>query len=226
LHGEFNRRDAACRVSLDSDQISCDGNHCLTMHINLKSGRDAIQKSISDRDGTSCKMGYRSAGWYFVTICTRYKICSFGSVIHGKVSLSPAGVIADRELTTLAEHYEDRWVDTAVVMPNHIHALILFDGLHRYSPEAKALQPLSGPALGDVVGGYKAGVSRICHRQDIQGFQWQSRFHDRILGSNTAVDAVRRYIRENPKNWPRDPYNPGTIRLERAASRVASDTRL
>jgi len=62
--------------------------------------------------------------------------------------------------------------------------------------------------LGDVVGGYKASVSRVCRLQGIVDFAWQERFDDRILGSNASVNSVRDYIERNPDNWMEDPDHP------------------
>jgi hypothetical protein len=64
-------------------------------------------------------------------------------------------------------------------------------------------------SLADVVGGYKAGVSRICHANGLPNFAWQARFHEHILRSNASVNAVRDYIDYNPRNWMEDPDNPG-----------------
>jgi hypothetical protein len=50
----------------------------------------------------------------------------------------------------------------------------------------------------------------------ISAFHWQPRFHDRILGSNAAVDAVRHYIHQNPENWLEDPDNPKPINVQRS----------
>jgi len=66
-------------------------------------------------------------------------------------------------------------------------------------------------SLSHIVGGYKAGVSRICHAKGLSGFAWQSRFHDHILRSNASVNAVRDYSDRNPEHWLEDPDNPGSV---------------
>jgi REP-associated tyrosine transposase len=163
---------------------------------------------------------YRSGGWYFVTICTKDKVCSLGSAVDGEITLSRAGTIAEGKLFALATHYSSLRIDTFVVMPNHVHAIIVSDGLHQYSPDSMSAGFRPGGSLGEIVGGYKAGVSRTCHAQGISDFQWQPRFYDRILGSNAAVDAVRLYILQNPGNWQDDPDNPKSIKLKRSSPAV------
>jgi REP element-mobilizing transposase RayT len=152
---------------------------------------------------------YRAAGWYFVTICTKGKKCTLGSVIDARIVLSPAGTIAEHEVSVAAAHHAHVSIDCVVVMPNHVHAIIVIGGLHRYSPasatESARVKPCGPPTLATIVGGYKSAVTRHCHLQGIRTFQWQPRFHDRILGSNAAVTAVRDYIRRNPENWSKDP---------------------
>ncbi|MBI3474973.1 MAG: transposase [Acidobacteria bacterium] len=155
---------------------------------------------------------YRNPGWYFVTLCTKGKKYTLGSLVDDHIVLSEARTIAEHELSVAATHYSDVLIDCAVVMPNHVHALIVIGGLHRYSPESAIAEfvnagPHGRPSLATIVGGYKSAVTRHCYQDGIRSFEWQSRFHDRILGSNAAVTAVREYIRRNPENWGQDPDN-------------------
>ena len=34
-------------------------------------------------------------------------------------------------------------------------------------------------------------------------FGWQPRFHDHIIRNERSLEAIRQYIRENPKRWGR-----------------------
>jgi hypothetical protein len=42
---------------------------------------------------------YSASGWYFVTICTQKKACSFGRAGYRAIVLSEAGLIAATEMT-------------------------------------------------------------------------------------------------------------------------------
>jgi len=164
---------------------------------------------------------YSSRGWYFVTLCTKDKKCSLGHAVDGQIVLSDAGVIAETEMKAVSIHYENVIIDRYVVMPNHVHAIIVIEGDHPYSPGGRippvetglAPSPASahGRSLPTIVGSYKAGVSRICHAKGLSGFAWQARFHDHILRSNASVNAVRDYIDRNPEHWLEDPDNPGSV---------------
>ena len=154
---------------------------------------------------------YGSPGWYFVTLCTKDKKCFLGHAVDGQIVLSAAGVVAETEMKTICTHKKNVMIDRYVVMPNHVHAIIVIEGNHPYSTVETGLAPSPTGAcmrLSNIVGGYKAGVSRICHAKGLLGFAWQERFHDHILRSNASVNAVRDYIDRNPQNWLADPDNP------------------
>jgi putative transposase len=153
---------------------------------------------------------YGSPGWYFATICTKNKKCCLGQAAGGQIILSHAGIIAETEMRSIPSHYHNVIVDRYVVMPNHVHAIVVIDGNHVYTPVGTRLAASRARAHGQlplILGGYKAGVSRICHAHGLV-FAWQARFHDHILRSNASVNAVRDYIDHNPQNWLMDPDNP------------------
>jgi len=80
---------------------------------------------------------YRSRGWYFVTLCAQNHACIFGEVVDGEVHRSRVGLIAESDLRSLAGHYDNVQVDAYVVMPNHVHAIVMIDGEHCFSPKAE-----------------------------------------------------------------------------------------
>jgi REP element-mobilizing transposase RayT len=161
----------------------------------------------------STRLADYSRGWYFVTVCTKEKKCSLGQAVDGQIMLSAAGLIAEAEMKAVATHYSNVIIDRYVVMPNQVHAIVVIEGDHVYSPVETRLAASPVGAHGrlpNIVGGYKAGVSRICHAKGLLGFAWQARFHDHILRSNVSVNSVRDYIDHNPQNWLLDPDNPAT----------------
>jgi hypothetical protein len=105
--------------------------------------------------------------------------------------LSEAGVIAETEIRTVADHYGNVIIDRYVVMPNHVHAIIAIAGDHVYSPVETGLAPspasAHGRSLSTIVGSYKAGVSRTCHAKGLSAFAWQVRFHDHVIRSNASL---------------------------------------
>jgi len=159
---------------------------------------------------------YRSRGWYFVTLCAQNHACVFGEVVDGEVQLSRVGLIAESELRLLPTHYDNVQVDAQVVMPNHVHTIVVIEGEHCFSPRARMMpdantasgftSPKAG-SLAAIIRSYKSGVTRRCQELGLN-IAWQSRFHDHLLRGDKVIAAVREYIRNNPMNWGVDRENP------------------
>lgn len=164
---------------------------------------------------------YRSRGWYFVTICAQSHAHIFGEVENGEVLLSPAGRIAESELQGIKDHYDNVQIDEHVVMPNHLHAIVMIGGEHCFSPNKQLSFSLSNAAftsaspkagsLSAIIRSYKAGVTLKCRDIGLKHAIWQSRFHDHLLRGDKVISAVRDYIRNNPANWGSDKDNPFRI---------------
>ena len=155
---------------------------------------------------------YRLRGWYFVTICTLQKAHILGEVIQGEMRLSRVGFIADSELQSLSSHYNNVEVNSHVVMPNHVHAIVAIEGAHAFSPNPKNLPERAGissaaGSLSAIVRSYKSGVTRRSRQLGIGQDIWQARFYDKLLRSDAIINAVREYIRNNPANWAEDSDN-------------------
>ncbi len=68
---------------------------------------------------------YSRAGTYFVTICTYNKECIFGNVINGEMRLNEYGMIVENEWVKTAEIRSNVIIDKYIVMPNHVHGIII-----------------------------------------------------------------------------------------------------
>ena len=64
---------------------------------------------------------YSNQNYYFVTICTHNKLKLFGDVNK----LNALGEIVKSELLNIPNHFEDIQIDKYVIMPDHIHAIIV-----------------------------------------------------------------------------------------------------
>lgn len=109
-------------------------------------------------------------------------------------------------------------------MPNHLHGLLIIDeypgrgeaagveqsfSVVRSDPAASPLPTLERGSIGAVVGNYKSLVARrINHlRRTPGGRVWQRGYYDRVVRDEGELDAVRRYIRDNPDRWAEDRDN-------------------
>ena len=141
---------------------------------------------------------YSSNGYYFVTICTYNKAHIFGSVIDGTVLMNQFGCIAAEELENIACHYELIFAIKYVVMPNHVHAIIVINNEERSRPFPTALPT--------VVGLYKSGVSKRIHQLNPDLNIWQKSFYDHIIRDENEYLRVWKYIDDNPLKWDKDEY--------------------
>ena len=172
---------------------------------------------------------YAQAGAYFVTICTHNRAHLFGTIVDGVMVLNHAGKIAEDELVSIPEYWPQQVeLEAFVVMPNHVHAILVLVGTAFLPSAAKHPAPATDtqkpdtqkrvPTLGTVVGNYKSGVTRRV--REAQGEPelrvWQGRYYDHIIRSEAALNRIREYIMYNPARWREDTLYgepPGKIAL-------------
>ena len=68
---------------------------------------------------------YAQAGAYFVSICTQNRECLFGEITNGKIVLNAAGRMVSETWEWLATQYDHVELDQWVIMPNHMHGIIV-----------------------------------------------------------------------------------------------------
>ena len=84
-----------------------------------------FRKRFSDRSIRAQWWDYGRAAAYFVTICTKDRSHYFGEIQQGKMDLTPIGAIADVLWQEIKNHATDVELDAFVVMPNHIHGILI-----------------------------------------------------------------------------------------------------
>lgn len=70
---------------------------------------------------------YSQPGGYFITICTYKRRCLFGKIVNGKMILNKFGKIAQQCWLEIPKHFPNVELDEFIVMPNHIHGIILIN---------------------------------------------------------------------------------------------------
>ena len=68
---------------------------------------------------------YTAPGAYFVTICTQDHVPMFGEVVEGDMCLDPYGHVVDTYWSRIPRHFPHVTLDAWVVMPNHVHGIIV-----------------------------------------------------------------------------------------------------
>ena len=71
---------------------------------------------------------YTQTGMYFVTLCTKHRACLFGDIIEGRMMLNEYGDAVASTWKQLPQHCQNVSLDEFVVMPNHIHGIVIIDG--------------------------------------------------------------------------------------------------
>lgn len=166
---------------------------------------------------------YSEFGSYFVTICTRNRACVLGEIYDGKVLLNKSGEIVAEAWLWLENHYRHVELDQWLIMPNHLHGIILIGekpcrGASRSAliPGGSRTAPTLAPPkpLGRLIGSFKTvSTKRINETLRTPGKAfWQRNYYEHVIRSERSLNAIRQYIEANPFNWERDPDNPEVFR--------------
>jgi len=176
---------------------------------------------------------YTQPGGYYVTIVTRGREPVLGAVVAGSVALSIPGVIVQKAWCDLPQHFANVRLDEFVIMPNHVHGIIMIVAGDRVTPgetdgfcrgrsvlgEAPVIPttdlPLRadrGHGLPEIVRAFKSfSARRINTIQNTPGQPcWQRNYYEHIIRSETELQKIRQYIRNNPRQWELDAENPHT----------------
>ncbi len=147
---------------------------------------------------------YSQNGAYFLTICTYNRLHLFGDFQNGHLFLSEAGKMVERYLNELVI-YGDVSLDKYVVMPNHVHAIIVinhggttqgsFTTLSEYIRRFKMITTKA------YIDGVKNG-----EYPPFEKMIWQKSFYDHIIRNENEYLRVWKYIDENPLKWEADEY--------------------
>lgn len=149
---------------------------------------------------------YRSAGYYFITICTSQRENTFKDKRLYEIAANTWQYIPNQPH---ARHVKlDEWV----VMPNHLHGIlnILED------PETPHIKPANPKgsmpgSIGTIVGNFKMlvtkRVKKVLNVTDTDFKLWQRGCWERIIRNERELMATREYIVNNPHRWQEDRDN-------------------
>ena len=146
---------------------------------------------------------YSRAGSYFVTICAQNRECLFGNVMDDEMRLNAAGAIVQTVWDELPNHYPNVELDRFVVMPNHLHGIIVIVGA--------GLKPTpTKHGLPEIVRALKTfSARRINEMRNTPGVPiWQRNYYEHIIRNDESLHRIREYIVNNPAQWALDRENP------------------
>lgn len=143
---------------------------------------------------------YTRDSWYFITVCTMGRENLFGTIENGIINLNENGRIVEQCWFDLPNHYSNLILDAFVVMPNHIHGIMIIDNTQSHSKThgifefVRALKTFSSRRMNYL--NNTAGKQR-----------WQTRFHDHIIHDEQELKRIQQYIHNNPSSWVNDSLN-------------------
>jgi len=170
---------------------------------------------------------YSREGSYYVTICAQDRRCLFGDIRNGEMRPNECGKIVKRCWEELVDHYSGICLDMFVIMPNHVHGIIVItgdvtvnhnvgDGL---KPVGEGLKPsptntdddnIKCHGLTEIVRAFKTFSARkINEKRGTQGQKvWQRNYYEHIIRNERSLARIREYIYDNPRYWQTDDENP------------------
>jgi len=162
---------------------------------------------------------YSNAGCYFITICTKNREHFFGEVVDGKMRLTTMGAIVQGFWYDIPYHFSDIRLGAFVVMPNHIHGILILDKsvsvetLHcNVSTDTEKnkfysqISPKPG-SVSTIIRSYKSICTKHIRKTFPMGnFAWQPRFWDHIIRDHKAYQRIEEYIYANPVKWKIDRF--------------------
>lgn len=159
---------------------------------------------------------YSEPGGYFLTICAGERKSIFGRIEKGRTLLNELGNIVQECWVAIPEHFPTAELKEFVVMPNHLHGIIVLKVGVRYivpsDPRARNIESFQIPTKGTIptiVRAFKAAVTRKAGENfgaacsDI----WQRNYFERVLRDGQEYADASRYILENPQKWEWDKQN-------------------
>ena len=129
---------------------------------------------------------YSGEGLYFITICTKNRQHSFGKISNGEMILDEIGITAEMMLEEVPKHFGHALVAEQVVMPNHVHLILVLNDIRKFAGDGEMMVDVSPPAnlfgksivgtVSVIINQYKASVKRWCNKNGQEYIRWRPRF--------------------------------------------------
>jgi REP element-mobilizing transposase RayT len=151
---------------------------------------------------------YSAPGAYFVTVCAQDRLCLFGEIVDGQMVPSAAGVMIEKWFLELQNKHGDVRCVAYVVMPNHVHAVILVVDVGADLRVRPALPGIVQWFKTMTTNEYLRGVKTL-RWPPIRARLWQRNYYEHVIRNDEELDRILLYIAENPARWAHDSENPG-----------------
>lgn len=126
------------------------------------------------------------------------------------MQLNHYGKIADTSWTSLAQAYPYVELDEWVIMPNHLHGIIIISANCRGGSRTAPAGERRTKPLGRLIGAFKTISNKQINfvRKTSGTSFWQRNFYEHVIRDEHALNRIREYIVTNPLQWDLDRENP------------------
>lgn len=150
---------------------------------------------------------YSKPGAYFVTICVKDHVRLFGSIQNSAMQENEFGKIVRTCWNDLPRHYPSVKLDAFVIMPNHIHGVVVIvDNGNTvgagFKPAPTNTNTPNHHGLPEIIRALKTfSARRINEIRKTPGVPvWQRNYYEHIVRNESALHQIRKYIADNPAN--------------------------
>ena len=158
---------------------------------------------------------YSQSGAYFITICTQNRKWLFGNIVEAKdyspvtkMILNDPGGMVEKCWNEIPKHFPNVELDEFVIMPNHVHGIVVIVGVQNVEPRRNRYQHIIPRSIGSIVRGFKIGVTKRFREKSPEISEWQRNYYEHVIRDDDDLNRVREYIQNNPRNWTTDDYFP------------------
>ncbi|OGO76569.1 MAG: hypothetical protein A2Y23_05215 [Clostridiales bacterium GWB2_37_7] len=164
-----------------------------------------MEKQLPNRKSLRLKnYDYSRAGYYFVTICTEDKqnlLCDIvGDAAHSIPQFTPTGHMVQQHLQNINMIYDNAKLDCHIIMPNHIHCIIIIEDLLQQE-EGGRLRAATPTSLTKIINSFKTITSKKYGKT-----LWQRNYYEHVIRSDKELHEISEYIVTNPIKWQLDKY--------------------
>ena len=158
---------------------------------------------------------YSQPGAYFITICTHNGTSIFGNVLNDQMCLNDNGEIVQRLWNTLPERFPTVELDFYVVMPNHIHGIVV-QAIHQQISSTdnsrmhkQTFKQPTRSELGQIIRTFKAAATCLIRAAGTPEFAWERNYYEHVIRNERDLERIRQYMVDNPACWVEDKLRRG-----------------
>lgn len=164
---------------------------------------------------------YSQSGEYFITICVNQRLNRLGYISDDKSVLSAEGQIVNKWINQLTERFKNIFIDSYIIMPNHIHFIIEIklsasDDLSNLKlPKRNETDyetwriARTKMLLPKIINYLKTNSSIEINRLNSETGNkfWQSNYYEHIIRDEKDYLNIQSYIENNTFTWVKDRFN-------------------